>query len=234
MMRTIRYVSFLFMLSLILYGCGTTNDKIEDTNEEPTEDVENEENEETEEDENTEEPEEDKDTEDQENNNDEQADEEDNFDVITGSTETETREVEGMETEVEVVNYEIQPSEIAYQLSDDLSEPEVNDQKITHKSGEYSITLEFLPETELPQAVSDLQEEYNEENFDDAGELEDFPKTENGLEGKMQHFTGADMEGFYVYDIDYSTLVVTYEFPVEGGDGMFPILEALGDSITVP
>src|SRR5699024_9662091 len=163
---TIRYVSFLFMLSLILYGCNTTNDKIEDTNEEPTEDVKNEEkeeSEETEEDENTEEPEEDHDTEDQENNNDEQADEEeedeeDNFDVITGSTETETREVEGMETEVEVVNYEIQPSDISYQLSNDLGEPEVNDQKITHKSGEYSITLEFLPETELPQAVSDLQE----------------------------------------------------------------------------
>lgn len=154
--------------------------------------------------------------------------------VTTGSTELVSRKIEGMDSEVEVINYDIQPYDISYQLDTRFGEPKVHNSKISYsiQDEKYKITLEIIEATDLDRAVSNIQEDYAAEDLEEKGELENTPLEENHLKGKMQFFA-YPIKGFYAYEIDDHVLVITYQYPEEGGDGMGPLLEALRKSLTV-
>ena len=82
-------------------------------------------------------------------------DNESTVELQTGATETIVREVEGRDQEVSVINYQIQPYNIAYQLDEFFGDPEVNENQITYsyESDEYKIMLEVLERTNLDEAV---------------------------------------------------------------------------------
>lgn len=152
----------------------------------------------------------------------------------TLSTETVIRKVEGMDEEFKVIQYQIQPYNISYRLDETFGVPKVKDNEITYsnQNDEYKIILEVIEHTNLEKAVSDLQENFEMEEYEEKGKLESTPLEENDLNGKMQFFA-YPMEGFYAYEIGENVLVVTYQYPSEAGDGMMPLLEALRTSINV-
>ena len=56
---------------------------------------------------------------------------------------------------------------------------------------------------------------------------------ENGLIGKTQSYGDHPMKGFIAYEIDEHALVITFQYPIEGADAMYPLLEDLRKSIHV-
>src|SRR5699024_4727474 len=119
----------------------------------------------------------------------------------TGSTETIVREIEGMDSDVEVVNYQIQPYNISYQLDALFDTHEVTDNKITYLTEleDYFITLEVVEHTTVEDAVANLQAEFEQNEFEIQSDLENTPAEENDLNGKMQYFAYPLIKGFIVY-----------------------------------
>ena len=161
-----------------------------------------------------------------------------NMEIHTGSSDTVIRNVEGENLEVEVINYHILPYDIAYQFDEAFGVPEVSSNKITYSTEyDYKITIEMIEHINLEKAVSDLQERFETEGFEESSQegygLESTPVEENGLIGKTQLYGDHPMTGFIVYEIDEHALVITFQYPIEGADAMNPLLETLRKSIKV-
>ena len=156
------------------------------------------------------------------------------MEIHTGSTETVIRNNEGQDQEIKVINYLITTYGIAYQLDEVFGVPEVINNQINYSSQNagYKITLEMIEHTNLEKSVSNLQERFETEGFEEKFELESTPLEENELIGKMQ-FYGYPVKGFIAYEIDEHVLVITFQFSVEGADSMYPLLEDLRKSIHV-
>jgi exonuclease VII small subunit len=154
------------------------------------------------------------------------------LEVSTGSKETIMRKIEGMEQEIEVINYRIDPYNIHYQLDESFGVPRVNQNRITYSSQNNinTVSFEVIEHTSFEQVVSNLQKRFEKDGYEDKGELESTLLEENGLRGKMQFFA-YPVKGFYAYEIDKNVLAITYQYSGESGDGMFPLLESLRKSI---
>lgn len=154
------------------------------------------------------------------------------LEVGTGSKETITRKIEGMEQEIEVINYRIDPYNIHYQLDESFGVPEVNQNKITYSSQNNMsiVSFEVMENSSFEQVVSNLQKRFEKDGYEDKGELGSTLIEENGLRGKMQFFVHP-VKGFYAYEIGKNVLAITYQYSAESGDGMFPLLESLRKSI---
>ncbi|MCG3088914.1 hypothetical protein [Sporosarcina cyprini] len=170
----------------------------------------------------------------QSNSKDVMEDNQSNMEPQTGSTETLIRNVEGRDQEVKVINYEIQPYAISYRLDEMFGVPEVKQNQITYSidDANYHISLEIIEHTTLENAVSNLQERFETEGYDESFDLEDTPTEENALNGKMQFFD-YPIKGFIAYEVDEHVLAITFRYPVEGGDSMYPLLGDLRKSIHV-
>lgn len=216
MFKKIHIISLLLLLSIGLLGCTTKDNDEQVTPNEEDEIVENNEGDEI-------------------ADNNENEGEEDDFALVlnTLSTEKINRTIEGMDEEVEVINYEIEPYGIRYQLDESFDTPEVDQNKIVYSTGdgEYTITLEMFKDSNLEEVASDLQTQFDKETYDQVSELEDTPAEENEWDGKMQFFAYPAIDGFYAYDIAGDVLAITYHYPAEGGDGMGPLLKSLRTSI---
>ncbi|MCM3741434.1 hypothetical protein M3210_14265 [Oceanobacillus luteolus] len=155
------------------------------------------------------------------------------LEIHTGSVEAVTRKNEGMDQEVEVINYLIQPYKIAYQLDKVFGAPEVYENEIQYSiDDEYTITLAIIEDTNLDQSISNLQERFEAEGYDEEFELESVSSEENGFAGKMQYFSQNRVDkGFIAYEVGDDVLEITFRYPVEGGDGMYSILNFLRESI---
>ena len=161
------------------------------------------------------------------------------MEIHTGSTETVIRNNEGQDQEIKVINYHIPTYGIAYQLDEVFGVPEVSNNQINYSTqyDDYKITLEMIEHTNLEKAVSNLQERFEtegyEESFEEGYELKSTPVEENGLIGKTQFYGDHPMKGFIAYEIDEHALVITFQYPIEGADAMNPLLEDLRKSIHV-
>jgi hypothetical protein len=156
------------------------------------------------------------------------------MEIHTGSTETVIRNNEGQDQEIKVINYHITTYGIAYQLDEVFGVPEVINNQINYSTqyDDYKITLEMIEHTNLEKSVSNLQERFETEGFEEKFELESTPLEENELTGKMQFYV-YPVKGFIAYEIDEHVLVITFQYPEEGGDGMYPLLKDLRKSIHV-
>ena len=210
-MNKVNLVGLTFLLGMVLVGCEMTGGKTENASPDVVEhhEIENASPNEVEDNEST-------------------------MELHTGASETIIRNVEGRDQEVKVINYQLQPYNIAYQLDEFFGDPEVNENQITYsyESDEYKVILEVLEQTTLDAAVSNLQERFETEGYDESFELKSTPIEENGLTGKMQFFD-YPIKGFIAYEIDEHVLAITFEYPVYSGDAMGPLLGSLRKSISV-
>ncbi|MFD1928888.1 hypothetical protein ACFSFY_12675 [Sporosarcina siberiensis] len=158
-----------------------------------------------------------------------------NMEVQTGSSETVIRIVEGSDLEVKVLNYQIEPYGIAYQLDEVFTVTEMSNNLITYSTqyDDYKITLEMIEHTNLEKTVRNLQEKFETESYDEIFELESTPVEENGLQGNIQFYGDNPVKGFIAYEIGEHALAITFQYPVEGADAMYPLLETLRKSIKV-
>lgn len=158
-----------------------------------------------------------------------------NMEVQTGSSETVIRIVEGSDLEVKVLNYQIQPYGIAYQLDEVFAVTEMSNNLITYSTqyDDYKITLEMIEHTNLEKTVRNLQEKFKTESYEEMFELESTPVEENGLQGNIQFYGDNPVKGFIAYEIGEHALAITFQYPVEGADAMYPLLETLRKSIKV-
>ncbi|WP_438317096.1 hypothetical protein [Sporosarcina sp. FA9] len=158
-----------------------------------------------------------------------------NIEIQTGPSETVIRIVEGSDLEVKVINYQIQPYGIAYLLDEAFAVTEVSNNQITYSTqyDDYKITLEMIEHTNLEKAVTNLQEIFETENYEEMFELESTSVEENGLTGKIQFYGHNPVKGFIAYEIGEHALAITFQYPIEGADAMYPLLETLRKSIKV-
>jgi hypothetical protein len=231
-LKKIYLIGSTLILSMALFGCSTTSDNVENVNEGATKEDEEqvinkdstkeEANQTINQEENKNQP----------NSQDVVEEVESDTVLNTGSTETVIRKIEGMEQEVKVINYQIAPYNISYQLDEVFGVPELNQNQIiySNQNNTTKITLEIIEHTNLKKTVPSLQERFETEGYEKKGELESTPSEENGLRGKMQFFA-YPVKGFYAYEINEHVLVITYEYSGEAGDGMYPLLESLRKSI---
>lgn len=150
------------------------------------------------------------------------------------ATKERTRTIEGMDEAVQVNQYEILPYQISYELDVFFGEPEVHQNEVIYVSenDQFEIKVEINEQMSFDETINKLQENLMTQNEKHLSELQAVPVDENNLTGKMQNTTDP-MQGFYVYDLDYYVFIITYKYPVEGGDGMGPLLESLRRSIKV-
>lgn len=177
----------------------------------------------------------DKDDENQEKPEDVVEVKETNIEIQTGPTESVIRVVEGVDLKVKVINYEIQTYGIAYQLDEVFAVTEVSNNQITYSNqyDEYKIKLEMIENTNLDKAVTNLKEIIETESYEEMYELESTSVEENDLIGKMQFYGDNPVKGFIAYEIGDHALAITFQYPVEGADAMYPLLETLRKSIKV-
>lgn len=152
--------------------------------------------------------------------------------VIEGEKETVTRQVEGMTDKVDIVHYELVPYNILFQIDAFLGAPTIDGEKVTFSNDYVTVSLEVLEQSTLEETVQQLQRDYKQEGYEETGQLKDTDPSENDFTGKKQYFL-YPVKGFYAYAIDEDVLVITYRYPQEAGDGMFPMLKALRQSIDV-
>lgn len=165
--------------------------------------------------------------------NQEQEETQEAMEVHIGSTETVIRNVEGMDSEVEIVHYTIEPYGINFQLDSQFEGAEMIDDQVTFAYlEEYQIHFEVIEDMTLADAVTNLQVKIEAEGYDESFELEDTPLEENNLIGKMQFFA-SPVKGFIAYEIAEDVMVITFEYPEVGGDGMYHLLLDLRKSIEV-
>lgn len=148
------------------------------------------------------------------------------------STKTVERKIEGMDEEVQVNRYQILPYRISYQIDETFGIPDIRQNELIHsaQNDEYMITLSVIEHTDLNQVITNLQEELEIEKYEEKSELESIPPGENDWSGKMQNIHDP-VKGFYTYEVDDFVLAITYEYPIESGDGMYPLLESLRKSL---
>lgn len=148
------------------------------------------------------------------------------------SVDTVNRTIEGMEEEVTINKFEILPFGIAYELDDVFGNPEVRNGivKYSINDGEYVITMKVIENKTIDEVVEMTQKELDIEQFEEISDLQEIRTEENSFRGKMQYFL-EPMTGYYVYEIAERLLVITYQYPVEAGDGMGPLLQSFRESI---
>jgi len=134
-----------------------------------------------------------------------------------------------------VINYQIQTYGIAYQLDEVFAITEASNNQITYTTqyDEYKIKLEIIENTNLDQTVTNLQEIIEKEGYEEMFELESTSVEENDLKGKIQFYGDNPVKGFIAYEIGEHALAITFQYPVEGADAMYPLLETLRKSIKV-
>ncbi|WP_164670578.1 hypothetical protein [Virgibacillus doumboii] len=147
-------------------------------------------------------------------------------------TETQTIMLEGMEEEVTVTNYVLEPYGIQYQMEEFLGNYTVSDNKVRHYSDAETayVTMEVIEKAKLDKVVSDLQTEYNGD-YDYTEEPAETSQNETPYQGMRQHFAYPP-QGYYAYQIDKHVIVIQYEYVTEAGDGMESRLQVLRESIS--
>ncbi|GAB3792542.1 hypothetical protein [Virgibacillus kimchii] len=157
--------------------------------------------------------------------------EEPGFSVREGEKESKFIRIEGMEEEVTVTNYTLEPYGIHYQMEEFLNNYQVENHAVRYYTDAENawIRLEITENTILDETVSYLQSQYTG-NFSYREEPAETPQEENRYEGVSQHFSDPP-QGYYAYQIEENVLIIQYEYIIEAGDGMGPRLQQLRESI---
>jgi len=153
------------------------------------------------------------------------------FSLIEEEKEAKIIMIEGMEEEVTVTNYTIEPYGIHYQMEDFLGNYDVEDGAVRHYSDADNtwITLDVAEDAAIDDVISDIQSQYSGD-FNFAEEPAETSQAENAYEGISQHFSDPP-QGYYAYQIGENVLIIQYEYVIEASDGMGPRLQALRESI---
>lgn len=151
--------------------------------------------------------------------------------VHEGETEKKTIIIEGMEEEVTVTNYVIEPYGIHYQMEEFLNNFQVEEDAVKYSTEAENawIRLEVAENTLLDEVISDMETQYTAD-FYYKEEPTGTSQEENQYEGITQHFSDPP-QGYYAYQIGENVLIIQYEYTIEAGDGMGPRLQALRKSI---
>ncbi|WP_156291606.1 hypothetical protein [Oceanobacillus salinisoli] len=159
------------------------------------------------------------------------AQEPEELSVTEQGTENQIIMIEGMEEEVSVTNYVLEPYGIQYQMDDILGNYTVDGDTVRHYSDadNTSVSLRVVENASHDDVVSDLQSEYKGD-FNYREEPAPTSQDENPYEGIRQHFSDPP-QGYYAYQIGENVLVIQYEYVIEAGDGMGPRLQVLRESI---
>lgn len=153
------------------------------------------------------------------------------FSIQENGQETDTVMIEGMEEEVTVHNFTMEPYGIQFQIEDFLSNHTVeNDEVRFYSEGENAeVRFRIAESTTIESLIPHIQEEYNGD-FHHTEEPSPLPEEENPYHGMTQHFSEPP-QGYYLYQIDDHVLVIQYEYIIEAADGMGPRLEKIRESI---
>ncbi|MDV2583054.1 hypothetical protein [Alkalibacillus haloalkaliphilus] len=136
--------------------------------------------------------------------------------------------IEGMEEQSEAITYELEPYGITYQMDEFLSHFEVGDDSVTYHNNNDEVLVEVKLSVVEGQTLDETQQIMVEQhNLDDS--LRDLSQFDTTLEGYHQSVdTG---EGYFLLGIDSDVLMIEYSYPIEAGDGIWPRLELLINSI---
>ncbi|WP_152656868.1 hypothetical protein [Oceanobacillus sp. CFH 90083] len=153
------------------------------------------------------------------------------FSIEENGTETATILLEGMEEEVTVYNFIIEPYDIQFQIEEFLSNYETAEDEVRYYSDAENaeIHLRVAEAATIDEIVPEVQQMYDH-NFNDAAGPETVPSDENPYDGVTQHVSDSP-EGYYLYQIDDNVLIIQYEYDIEAADGVSPRLEMLRKSI---
>lgn len=153
------------------------------------------------------------------------------FSIKENGTETDTILLEGMEEEVTVYNFTIEPYNIQFQMEEFLSNYETTEEEVRFYSGAENaeVRIQVAESTTIEDTIADVQESYDHK-FNNAEDPHALPADDNAYEGVTQHVSDPP-EGYYLYQIDDNVLIIQYEYDIEAADGVPPRLELLRKSI---
>ncbi|WP_156985153.1 hypothetical protein [Bacillus sp. A134] len=153
------------------------------------------------------------------------------FSIKENGTETDTILLEGMEEEVTVYNFTIEPYNIQFQMEEFLSNYETTEEEVRFYSGAENaeVRIQVAESTTIEDTIADVQESYDHK-FNNAEDPQALPADDNAYEGVTQHVSDPP-EGYYLYQIDDNVLIIQYEYDIEAADGVPPRLELLRKSI---
>lgn len=149
-------------------------------------------------------------------------------------TKKEPRTIEGIKETVQVSQYQILPYQVSYELDVFFGEPKVHQNEVIYVSEneQFEIKIKINERLSFDEIVDKLQDELLTKNSHNLSELQSLPVEENNINGKMQYTTDP-IQGFYVYELNYYSLIIKYKYPAVGADGMGPLLKSLRKSITI-
>ncbi|GEN46105.1 hypothetical protein [Alkalibacillus haloalkaliphilus] len=136
--------------------------------------------------------------------------------------------IEGMEEDTEVTTYDLQPYDITYQMDQFLSHVEVGDDSVTHHNNNDEYRVEVTISVIEDQALNETQQMMEEQHNISESPI-DLSQFETAFEGYHQ---SVDIgEGYFILEINSDVLMIEYSYSIEAGDGIWPRLELLINSI---
>ncbi|UOQ86770.1 hypothetical protein [Gracilibacillus salinarum] len=157
------------------------------------------------------------------------------FKVDQVGTETTTIMLEGMESEISVQNYQMEPYGITYSIAELLDYYAIEGNKVRHHNNNsdmpISFTLSVMEDSTIDQIANNLETEYKEQ-YTNVNEQQEYMNNEYPYPSIAQSIeSNSSSTGYYVLQIDANVLVIEYDYPIEAGDGLGPRLEQLLQSI---
>ncbi|WP_017185851.1 hypothetical protein [Alkalibacillus haloalkaliphilus] len=137
--------------------------------------------------------------------------------------------IEGMEEDTEVTTYDFQPYDITYQMDQFLTHVEVDDYAVTHHNNyddekRVEVTISVIEDQILNETQQMMEEQHS--ISESPSDLSQFETTFDGY-----HQSIDIGEGYFILEIDSDVLMIEYSYPTEAGDGIWPRLELLINSI---
>ncbi|MDQ0352160.1 hypothetical protein J2R98_001994 [Alkalibacillus filiformis] len=136
--------------------------------------------------------------------------------------------IEGMEEQSEATTYELEPYGITYQMDQFLTHVEVGNNAVTHHNNNDEVLVEVELSVIEDQTLDETQQIMVEQHSLDDSQM-DLSRFDTTLEGFQQSVDSG--EGYFLLELDSLVLMVEYRYPMEAGDGIWPRLELLINSI---
>jgi hypothetical protein len=147
-----------------------------------------------------------------------------------------TTMIEGMEEEVDVTQYRLEPFGISYVMRTDMGEPNVEAKQITYATqiGDdvASVSLYVIADMSLDEVAGAMKDWFDQHQVNITAPVQDIVNEATSYPGKLQYGQKSlAFVGYEAYQIDDVVLLTLNRYPFEAADGMSAVIHELVSSL---
>jgi hypothetical protein len=147
-----------------------------------------------------------------------------------------TTMIEGMEEEVDVTQYRLEPFGINYVMRTDMGEPNVEANQVTYATqiGDdvASVSLFVIADMSLDEVAGTMQNWFDHQQVNITAPVQNIVNEATSYPGKLQYGQKSlAFVGYEAYQVEDVVLLTLNRYPFEAGDGMSAVIHELVSSL---